>query len=74
MQEAGRKISSISPSRVGVIGVGNLGGPMAERLLAAGLPTAVIDTNLASGRFDGPSKNRLNLRMGSVIFPLLRDS
>ena len=48
IQEAYGKINSIRPSRVGVIGVGNLGSRIAERLLASGFPTAIIDTNLAA--------------------------
>ncbi|RYE47755.1 MAG: NAD(P)-dependent oxidoreductase, partial [Hyphomicrobiales bacterium] len=47
-QAAEVNISPIKPSRIGVIGIGNLGRPIAERLLAAGLSVAVFDTDLAA--------------------------
>lgn len=49
MAQPNEQNSSNSPnSQAGVIGVGNLGGPMAERLLDAGWPVAVFDTQPAA--------------------------
>ena len=39
-----------SGPRIGLIGTGRMGGPMAERLLNAGYPLVVFDTNEAAVR------------------------
>lgn len=44
-QAAEDKISHTGGPRIGVIGIGNLGRPIAERLLAAGFSVAVLDTD-----------------------------
>jgi 3-hydroxyisobutyrate dehydrogenase len=64
--------------RIGFVGLGNMGGPMAERLIGAGFPLAVADRDpariaLFAGRAEAPGSLADLARLSEIVIVMLPD-